>query len=419
MKVYTVGQVNKILKDYIERNEILRNICVEGEISNVKYQEKHMYMTLKDKNVSIRCAAFFYKFNEIPKDLKEGDKVKIYGSINVYDVDASVQIVTKKIEKSNLLGDLYEKLELLKKEYQNKGYFDECLKKKLPKVPRCIGIVTSETGDAVRDIIKNAHIRDEKVSIYLYPAKVQGKDAEKTIALGIKFFNLHPELKVECIIIGRGGGSIEDLWPFNEKEVVEAIHNSKLPIISAVGHEADVLLSDYVADKRVSTPTQAAHEIIANRSEIDKYLLEQNKKLSNLLLQKIEIMKTKLENLKSNYYIYKFYDNFILSKYQLLDSKNIELNKLAKSNLDLNIKKEKLDNLNNRLEYLIIRILENKKNNLENYRLRLKNYNIEDFLNKGFSITTINGHLIKDIKVKKGDILNTKYKNGDIISEVK
>lgn len=419
MEIYTVGKLNAILKNYIESNEFFRFICVEGEVSNIKYQLKHMYMTLKDNMGSIRCAAFNYGYNEIPRNLKEGDKVKVYGAINVYAVDASVQIVTRRIEKTDVIGDLYQKLELLKKEYQQKGYFDEKLKKSLPKLPRCIGVVTSDTGDAIRDIIKNTHNRDKNVTIYLYPAKVQGKDSSKSIARGIEFFNKHTELNVDCLIIGRGGGSIEDLWAFNEREVIEAIHDSKLPVISAVGHEADNLLSDLVADMRASTPTHAPHCVIKNRIDVDAYLFDQSKKLSKLLMQKVEIMKTKLENLKNNYYLSKFYENTILQKYQLIDTRKIELNRVVRTNLDIDARKEKLEYISKNINNLMVNILSYKKNNLRNVELKLKTYSVEDILDRGFSITTVDGKLLKDKKPKKGDILNTKYRNGDIISEVK
>ena len=419
MEIYTVGKLNAILKNYVESNEFFRFICVEGEVSNIKYQIKHMYMTLKDNMGSIRCAAFNYGYNEIPRNLKEGDKVKVYGSINIYALDASIQIVTRRIEKTDIIGDLYQKLELLKKEYRQKGYFDETLKKSLPKVPRRIGVVTSDTGDAIRDIIKNTHNRDKNVMIYLYPAKVQGKDASKSIAKGIEFFNAHDELKIECLIIGRGGGSIEDLWAFNEREVIEAIHNSDIPIISAVGHEADNLLSDLVADMRASTPTHAPHCVVKNRCDIDSYLNYQSNKLSKLLMQKVEIMKTKLENLKTNYYLAKFYENTILQKYQMIDDKKIELNRVIKSNLDISTKKEKLLYITKNINDLVERKLDDRKNSLKNIALNLKTYSIDNILDRGFSITTFNGKLIKDENIQKGDVINTKYKNGVIISEVK
>lgn len=395
MEIYTVGQINAIIKNYVESSEELRFICVEGEVSNITYQIKHMYMTLKDNSGRIKCAAFSYMYNEIPRDLKEGDKVKVYGAIKVYDVDASIQIVTKRIEKFNVIGELYQKLEILKKEYQQKGYFDESLKKPLPKYPRCIGVVTSDTGDAIRDIIKNTHNRDKNVMIYLYPAKVQGEGSASSIAKGIEFFNKHLELNVECVIVGRGGGSIEDLWAFNEREVIEAIHESNLPIISAVGHEADNLISDLVADKRASTPTHAPHSVISNRKDIDEYLFGVNKKLSNILMQKIYIMKNNLDSRKNRPCIAKFYDNMIKNNY------------------------EKLEKIQKDLNNAITRYLEKKKNILENTKLKLTKYNVDDIFERGFSVTTVNGRLIKDIKVKKGDILNTKYLGGNVNSEVK
>lgn len=395
MEIYTVSQINAIIKNYIENDEFFKYVCIEGEVSNITYQLKHMYMSIKDTSSKIRCACFSYKYNNIPLDLKEGDKIKVYGAINVYSYDATVQIIAKKVEKKNSIGELYQKLEELKKKYQMKGYFLESNKKSLPKYPRIIGVVTSDTGDAIQDIIRNVHNRDEKVEIYLYPAKVQGIGAKKTIVKGIEFFNKHPELGVECLIIGRGGGSIEDLWSFNTEEVVEAIYASALPIISAVGHEADVLLSDLVADVRASTPTHSAHCLIPIRKEIEDQFMQYREKMKNLLNKKIELMKTKLEYIKDKLNYDKFYKNVILEKYQKLDYIN-----------------EKLDN-NIKLK------LKDKKNILLNKANLLEKYNIDNIFDRGFTISYIDDTLIKDVNITKGKLMKTISKDKTILSEVK
>lgn len=395
MEVYTVSQINAIIKNYVESNDFFRSVCIEAEVSNITYQLKHMYMSLKDSNARIKCACFSYRYNDIPLDLKEGDKVKVYGDINVYLVDASVQIIAKRVEKQDMLGELYKKLELLKKEYQEKGHFDEGIKKKLPSFPRRIGVVTSDTGDAIRDIIRNTHNRDPKVEIILYPAKVQGKDAEYSIARGIEFFNKHKELEVECLIIGRGGGSIEDLWAFNERAVIEAVHESSLPIISAVGHEADNLLSDLVADKRASTPTHAPHCLIKNKKDIDEKLNEYKKRLDSLLVQRVKLMKTRLESIEQSYIIQKFYENTILNRQQ------------------------RLDEINSKLDDNISKYLYEKRVLLEKIRLNTEKYDNMSILKRGYTVTYVDGKLLKDTKVKKGSILKTVSSNDEVISEVK
>ena len=418
MKTYKVGEINNIIKEYLESVIFLKSFCVEGEVSNITYQQRHMYFTLKDENNNIKCAGFNYITNDIPRNLKEGDSVKVYGKINVYNVNASVQIVCNKIEKISNIGELYKKLEELKKEYMQKGYFDESLKKEIPKYPKRIGVVTAHTGAAIHDIIDTSHIRYENIEIYLYSAKVQGEGASTEIAKGIEVLN-DKSLELDCIIVGRGGGSIEDLWAFNEREVIEAIYKSELPIISAVGHEIDFLLSDLAADLRAATPTQAAQLLVPVKSEILKDISEKRYKLSNLLSQKVKIQEKELENLKNNYYFKEFYTNRILNNYELIDKYSIRLSEIIIQKLNYKEKMNKIDMLSKNLDRIILNKLERYKLITSGIKSSLSKYDIQNIYDRGFSISLINGKLIKDVDVKKGMNIKTKYKNGEVISEVK
>ncbi|MDR3258582.1 MAG: exodeoxyribonuclease VII large subunit, partial [Fusobacteriaceae bacterium] len=264
--IYTVSEFNRKVKNYLEDNEELKNFFIEGEMSNVVYYKSgHLYFNIKDEKSQLKCAAFNYKLKRIPEDLKEGDAVKIFADVGFYENRGDFQLLARHIEKKNALGELFVRLEKLKKEMLEKGYFNPEYKKSLPKYPKNIGVVTAITGAAVQDIIKTIKKRDNSINIYIYPAKVQGQGAVDEIVAGIKRLDQIEE--IDIIIAGRGGGSIEDLWAFNEREVVMAFFNCKKPIISAVGHEIDFLLSDMVADVRAATPTQAVEICVPEREK--------------------------------------------------------------------------------------------------------------------------------------------------------
>ncbi|WP_068449023.1 exodeoxyribonuclease VII large subunit [Caviibacter abscessus] len=418
MKTYTVGEINNIIKEYLESVVMLKAFCVEGEVSNITYQQRHMYFTLKDEKNNIKCAGFNYIVNDIPRNLKEGDHVKVYGKINVYNVNATLQIVCSKVEKISNIGELYKKLEELKLEYLAKGYFDKEIKKQIPKYPKKIGVVTAHTGAAIHDIIDTTQIRNNNVDIYVYSAKVQGEGAGLSIAEGIRVLN-NKNLDLDLIIVGRGGGSIEDLWAFNEREVIEAIYESKLPIISAVGHEVDVLLSDFAADLRAATPTQAAQLVVPEKKEILKMIIEMKRKLNVDLMQKLKLQIREVDNLKNNYYFKEFYTNRILSNYQLIDKYTIRLEEIMKLKLNYDEKIKRIESIKKNLDSIILNKLENKKIKIESLKNKLEKYNLNELYDRGFSITLVNNKLIKDVTLKKGMKLETVYKNGKVSSEVK
>lgn len=372
--ILSVSELNREVKQYLESTQTFKNVFIKGELSNITYYSSgHLYFTLKDVKASVKCAIFKYRFRGVPTDLKEGDQVKIRGNASLYETNGSFQIIADFLEKTNTIGSLYEKMEMLKREYNEKGYFDESNKKKLPQMPMNIGIVTAETGAAIRDIINTTHKRFPNVNIYLYPSKVQGEGSAIEVSRGIEFFNRicdNGELDLDVLIVGRGGGSIEDLWAFNEEPVIEAIYKSRIPIVSAVGHEIDNLLSDLVADRRAATPTQAAEILIPEKEKLVENLIVKKNRLSKSLLNKIVLMKKELEQREKNYYIKNY------------------LNILNDKKIDMIEKEQKLT------KEIKIRI-EKSRENLKLKKARLSKFSVEDILKQGYTITRKDGKIVK------------------------
>ncbi len=251
----SVKELNLYIKDLVDRDGFLNNVYVKGEISNLKkHYTGHWYFTLKDKDSLIKCVCFKSYTPNVKFDPEDGMQVVVFGTCAVYERDGIYQIYVKGMEQEGL-GDLYQKFEELKEKLSKLGMFDEEHKKEIPMLPKSIGVVTSKTGSVIRDIINVTTRRFPSVNIKLFPAAVQGAGAEKTICDGIEYFNR--EKNVDVIIIARGGGSLEDLWPFNEEITAYAIYNSELPVVSAVGHETDFTIADFVADLRAPTPSAA------------------------------------------------------------------------------------------------------------------------------------------------------------------
>ena len=253
--VYSVTEVNSYIKHMFEQDFVLNNVYVKGEISNCKYHTSgHIYFTLKDKGGVIACVMFAGNRRGLNFKLEEGLKVTAFGSVNVYERDGKYQLYVREVQMDGQ-GDLYKRFEQLKAELLEMGMFDVSYKKPLPKYAMKVGIVTAKTGAAIQDIINVATRRNPHVQLYLYPAIVQGAEAAPTIVQGIRTLD---EMGLDVIIVGRGGGSLEDLWAFNEEVVARAIFSCNTPVISAVGHETDTTIADYVSDMRAPTPSAAA-----------------------------------------------------------------------------------------------------------------------------------------------------------------
>lgn len=260
LKTLSVGEVNNYVKKLVENYFILKNLNVKGEISNLKFHSSgHIYFSLKDENSKVNCIMF--KNNAVNLDfrLEEGMRVEIKARLGVYHKEGTYQLYCENIKKAGI-GELFEEFHKLKKELSEEGIFDEKYKRALPKFPKRVGIITARTGAAVRDIIKVIQRRNKSLDIILYPAKVQGENAADSIIEGIRYFN--NEKSVDVIILGRGGGSIEELWAFNNRDLAYEIFNSRIPTVSAVGHEVDFTISDFVSDMRAPTPS-AAGELVS------------------------------------------------------------------------------------------------------------------------------------------------------------
>lgn len=287
----TVSSLNNYIKNIIDEDEMLNNVYIKGELSNFKrHYSGHLYFTLKDEASLIKCVMFKSYAGYLRFEPKDGMSVVILGSVSVFERDGVYQVYAKGMEPDGM-GALHTAYEQLKEKLSKEGLFDEKYKKPIPLLPRAIGVVTSKTGAVIRDIINVTTRRFPNVNIKLYPAAVQGEGAAETIVKGIEFFNR--EKNVDTIIIGRGGGSLEDLWPFNEEITARAIFNSELPIISAVGHETDFTISDFVADLRAPTPSAAGELAVPDILEVKWKIENINKRLANSLKQKVEKMKEK------------------------------------------------------------------------------------------------------------------------------
>ncbi len=292
-KAISVTQLNMYIKNKLAEDEKLMNVLVKGEISNFKHHYTgHLYFTLKDENSLIKCIMFKSFAQNLKFEPKDGMKILLFGSVSVFERDGVYQIYGKSMQEDGM-GDLYRAYEELKNKLQNEGLFNVEHKKKIPIMPKCIGVLTSNTGAVIRDIINVSTRRNPNVYIKLYPVPVQGVGAAEKIVEAIKYMNENKQADV--LIIGRGGGPLEDLWPFNEEIVARAIYDSQIPIISAVGHETDFTIADFVADLRAPTPSAAAELAVPNIQDIMLKLDGYKTRYRLALKKKIEFMKMRYE----------------------------------------------------------------------------------------------------------------------------
>ena len=294
MKIFSVGQVNNYIKNIITQDYMLKSLTIRGEVSNCKYHSLgHIYFSLKDETGSLPAVMFKGNVSSgLGFTLSEGQSVVVSGSIGVYERDGRYQLYANSI-KLDGAGRLYEEFERLKQKLNEEGLFDFENKKPIPKYAKSVGIVTAKTGAAIQDIINIAKRRNPYVQLILYPAKVQGEGAADTIVKGIKTLD---ELGVDTIIVGRGGGSIEDLWAFNEEKVARAIYEAKTPIISGTGHEVDITLADYAADLRAPTPSAACELAIFDVMTTIQQLRNMESSINVHMGNKLSMAKIKLDN---------------------------------------------------------------------------------------------------------------------------
>ena len=388
----TISEINRIIKFTIDSNEILRNVYIKGEISNIKYHGRgHLYFSLKDENSKINAVMFNYQNSNLTFEPKDGDAVLVNGKISVYEATGSYQIYVDKMELDGV-GNLYQLFEELKKKLSTEGLFDEIHKQRINRLPEKIGVITASTGAAIRDIISTINKRYPLVEIYVFPTLVQGSDAAPNIVKMIELANTFP---LDTIILGRGGGSIEDLWAFNEEIVARAIFKSKIPIISGVGHEIDFTISDFVSDLRAPTPTGAAILATRDKEEIISYLDTCKSRINNALQNKLDNSYEILKKYKSNYI-------------------------LNNPNRLYDIQEQKLDILYDKLNNSINLFIDKISKRIETDKIKLDLLNPINILDKGYSIVYKDNKIIKDVKLlNENDDINIIVKTGKINASVK
>lgn len=391
--VYTVAQVNSYIKNMFTQDYLLRSVFVKGEVSNCKYHSSgHIYFTLKDDKGTIACVMFAGNRAGLSFRMEEGQMVVVGGNIDVYERDGKYQLYAKQIVLDGA-GLLYEKYERLKRELEEMGMFAPEYKQPIPKYIRTLGIVTAPTGAAVRDIINIATRRNPYIQIILYPAIVQGEQAAESIVNGIHALE---RLGVDTMIVGRGGGSIEDLWAFNEQIVAQAVFDCQVPIISAVGHETDTTIIDYVADLRAPTPSAAAELAVFDYHQlmerIDAYRATLTLRMENQIKRKQNTLST-----------YKLHLRYLSPLNQIQEKRTLCMD------------------LEGKLEDAMKRKLTAKRHELALIVERMKGLSPLDKLSQGYAfVEDRQGQVIHDVsQVKEKDLLQIYVKNGTILAEVK
>ena len=414
----TITEVNRYIKEIINDDLLLKKVYLKGEISNFKAHSRgHYYFTLKDENS--RIAAVMFSFNN--KHLKfvpnDGMKVLVTGKIEVYEASGSYQIYVEDMMPDGI-GALYVAFEELKKKLSDEGLFDKDKKKKIRRIPKVVGIVTSPTGAAIKDILTTIKRRYPVCKTILFPALVQGEEAAKDIVRKIKLANEVKDIyDIDTLIVGRGGGSLEDLWPFNEEIVARAIYESKIPVISAVGHEIDITISDYVADLRAPTPTAAGELAVPDINTIITYLDTAINRSYTALNNIINNNYKKLDSLKNSYILSK-----PMSMYEIKEQKL----DILMDNLDKAINKI-IDNNKIRLFTCSNSYILNNPNMLYKYSQqkhshiisKLEVLNPLNTLNRGYAIVKKGDKVLSSIKnTKEEEIITISLKDGNISSKI-
>ena len=410
----TVGALTRYIKYKLDNDQYLQDIYIKGEISNFKKHSRgHFYFTIKDEESRISAIMFASQTSSVTFEPVDGTKVLVRGRISVFPSTGNYQIYVNEMIEDGV-GNLYALYEKLKADLKKEGLFNPEHKKEIPKLPKRIGVITAPTGAAIRDIISTINRRFPICEVILFPSLVQGKEAKEDIVRNIKLADTYD---LDTLIVGRGGGSIEDLWAFNEEIVARAIYEAKTPIISAVGHEVDFTIADFVADKRAETPTGAAEIAVPSKSDLLKLINQLTLRSSKSINDKINTNKKILDKIKSSYILANPISIYEI-KEQKLDnlmekSNNLILNILNNNNLRLtNLKRSFIFKTPSK-------IFENKSNNYNNILNKLEVLNPLNTLKRGYSITKIDNNVITDVnKVKIKDKIDITLENGLINAEV-
>jgi len=388
----SVTELNRYMKDKVANDEFLNNVFVRGEISNFKnHYTGHMYFTLKDENSLIKCIMFKGYAEKLKFMPKDGMKVLLFGSVSVFERDGVYQIYGKAMQEDGI-GSLHAAYEELKAKLEKEGLFDQAHKKPIPKMPKCIGVLTSNTGSVIRDIINVSTRRNPDVYIRLLPVPVQGEGAGEKIAKAIQIMN---EKKLaDVLIIARGGGSLEDLWPFNEEVVAKAIYESELPVISAVGHETDFTIADFVADLRAPTPSAAAELAVPNKQDLVLKLESLQNRTKIALKKKTEIMRMRYEKCMTRR-VFKEPMQMIEEKYLWIDMRK------------------------KRIQNSVLQRFQIKKGKALEQIAKLDALSPLKTLTRGYSITTLGDKVItKASDLKKDDEITLRFIEGETKAKV-
>ncbi|MBQ1496414.1 MAG: exodeoxyribonuclease VII large subunit [Bacilli bacterium] len=410
----SVGALTRYIKYKIDNDVNLQEVYIKGEISNFKRHSRgHFYFTIKDEESRINAIMFSSQTKNVNFEPMDGTKVLVKGRISVFEQTGNYQIYVSEMMEDGV-GNLYALYEKLKQDLKKEGLFDESHKKKIPLIPSRVGVVTAPTGAAIRDIISTINRRYPLCEVILFPSLVQGKEAKDDIVKNIKLADTY---NLDTLIVGRGGGSIEDLWAFNEEIVARAIYECKTPVISAVGHEVDFTIADFVSDVRAATPTGAAEIAVPDKGELKKIIKQLELRSSKNINNIINYNKTVLEKIKTSY-ILKNPMSIYEIKEQKLSNIMDKLNNYISNYMDN--KKLRLDNILS--SYILTnptKIYENKQNRYNHLIEKLEVLNPLNTLKRGYSITKFNDKVIKDIKdVKVDDNINISLDNGNIDAKI-
>ena len=410
----TISELSKYLKSKFDEDLLLRKVYLKGEISNFKAHTRgHYYFTLKDETSRISAIMFASNTRSLKFLPTDGMRVLVTGRISIYEATGGYQIYVDDMLEDGV-GNLYVAFEQLKEKLAKEGLFNKEHKKKIPRMPKKIGIVTASTGAAIRDILTTIKRRFPICETILFPSLVQGNEAACDIAKKIEIANNYD---IDTLIVGRGGGSLEDLWPFNEEVVARAIYNSHIPVISAVGHEVDFTIADFVADLRAPTPTAAAELAVVDMDTVISYLDTAKSRSYNAILNLIDNNKLRLNKITTSYVLKKPTAIYEI-KEQKLDGLIDKLNTVME--IKLNLYNNKLDSLKNSYVFNNPDILYKfKSQNLNNLINKLEVLNPLNTIKRGYAIVKFENKVLSDINlVKKDDSINIELKNGKIEAKV-
>lgn len=437
ISIFTVSELTSIVKNVLE--DAFPSIWVQGEISNLKNYGNHLFFTLKDENAQIRAVLFRGYTNSLKFNPKDGMSVIVRGTLSLYQARGEFQLIANYIEPLGI-GLLKLAYEELKEKLAKKGYFDEERKKKLPFLPQRIAIITSPKGAVIRDILNILKRRYYNLHIIIVPVKVQGEGAKEEIANAIKFVNDKFIDTIEVIILARGGGSLEDLWAFNEEIVADAIYHSKIPIISAIGHETDFTIADFVADLRAPTPSAAAELVVQKKADIEKIILLHYRRLKYFVKKHLSILRKKLIseeralkspiiNIKMRILrAYEIRERFFIALKKHLEDKKKKINNFEKNIFLLSptrvvkLNREKVSSYYSKIHKSFEKILMLKKERLSVLSGKIDALSPLKILSKGYSIVfdTKSNKVIKNSSdTNIGDLIKVRLFKGIIIGEVK